>query len=153
MISYISSVGDNSFLLWNSFSISQRVSVWIQLSFENNCKILRIWLWGIWLSEKLLNFDPPCFHQIFRRMKNMKMGGSLCFHDCTHTKAFLIIFLIKHEKNNSFPYRQVKLVNHFEIKCLVVCTFFCLCSVCRCVISSIKKIFFPWSMLASYIHT
>ena len=55
---------------------------------KNHCKIVGIWLWGIWLSEKLLNFDPPCFHQIFRRMKNMKMGGSLCFHDCTHTKAF-----------------------------------------------------------------
>ena len=50
---------------------------------------------------------------------------ALCVSMIVHTqKLFLIIFLIKHEKNNSLPYRQIKLVNHFEIKCLVVCTFF-----------------------------
>ena len=102
--------------------------------------------------KKVLKFClPPCFHQIFWRMKNMKMGDSLCFHDCTHTKAFLIIFLIKHKKNISFPYRRVKLVNHFEIECLVVCIVFCLCSVCRCVISSIKKDIFSM-MHAGFFH-
>ena len=58
----------------------------------------------------------------------MKRCDYLNFHDCAYTKALFIIFLVKDE-------------NHFEIKYLVACTIFSLCTVCRCVISSIKKIF------------
>ena len=104
------------------------------------------------LSERFLNFDPPSFRQIFWRVcKIMVMRDPLSFNDFTRTyRHNLNYFFRENEKDAELPYNSLNVLFWNQLFGFYM-SLFGLCSVCWCVISSIKRIFHWQDALAAYI--
>ena len=80
---------------------------------KNHCKIVGIWLWAIWLSEKAFKFWPPLLPSDFSEDQKYENGWLFVFPWLYTQKSFFNYFSHKTWKEQFFSLSSSKISKWF----------------------------------------